>query len=208
MIAALFVETGGVYFGLPGVDPWDKARDARLYAGPHPVVTHPPCERWGRYWGGSPLTWPRLKLGDDNGCFKAAVEAVQKFGGILEHPEGTHAWRHFGINAPPRGGGWVPAGLLSPGHTCCVEQGHYGHRARKATWLYACGVDLPSLQWGKSNATIRLDDGFHSAEERRRAVKTDACQRMSKKERAATPIRFRDLLISIAESANRSKDAA
>ena len=31
-IAALFVATGGVYFGLPGVDPWDEARDARLYA--------------------------------------------------------------------------------------------------------------------------------------------------------------------------------
>ena len=31
-IAALFVATGGCYFGLPGIDPWDKARDARLYA--------------------------------------------------------------------------------------------------------------------------------------------------------------------------------
>ena len=37
MIAALFVETGGCYFGLPDVDPWDEARDARLYAGPHPA---------------------------------------------------------------------------------------------------------------------------------------------------------------------------
>ena len=26
MIAALFVETGGAYFGLPDVDPWDKER--------------------------------------------------------------------------------------------------------------------------------------------------------------------------------------
>ena len=33
-IAALYVETDGCYFGLPGVDPWDEARDARLYAGP------------------------------------------------------------------------------------------------------------------------------------------------------------------------------
>ena len=28
VIAALFVETGGAYFGLPNVDPWDEARDA------------------------------------------------------------------------------------------------------------------------------------------------------------------------------------
>ncbi|MGZ2449608.1 hypothetical protein ACVIRO_002362 [Rhizobium ruizarguesonis] len=34
MIAALYVETGGGYFGLEGVDPWDETRDARKYAGP------------------------------------------------------------------------------------------------------------------------------------------------------------------------------
>jgi hypothetical protein len=54
MIAALYVEPNGAYFGLPGVDPWDQARDARKYAGPWPVVAHPPCERWGRFWHGSP----------------------------------------------------------------------------------------------------------------------------------------------------------
>ena len=46
MIAALFVETNGCYFGLPGVDPWDINRDARAYPGPHPVVAHPPCQLW------------------------------------------------------------------------------------------------------------------------------------------------------------------
>ena len=34
MIAALYVETGGCYFGLSHVDPWDRTRDARAYAGP------------------------------------------------------------------------------------------------------------------------------------------------------------------------------
>jgi len=42
MIAALYVQTGGSYYGLSDVDPWGEARDARLYAGPHPVVAHPP----------------------------------------------------------------------------------------------------------------------------------------------------------------------
>lgn len=46
VIAALYVETGGVYFNLDGVDPWDKERDARKYNGPHPVVAHPPCFLW------------------------------------------------------------------------------------------------------------------------------------------------------------------
>lgn len=32
MVAALFVERDGAYYGLPDVDPWDEARDARTYA--------------------------------------------------------------------------------------------------------------------------------------------------------------------------------
>lgn len=27
-VAALYVETNGTYYGLPGVEPWDKARGA------------------------------------------------------------------------------------------------------------------------------------------------------------------------------------
>ena len=131
-VAALFVETNGCYFGLVGVDPWDITRDARTYAGPHPVVAHPPCERWGRYWNGGPGARVPRKLGDDKGCFAAALASVRKWGGVLEHPEGSHAWRAFGLNTPPRWGGWIVADFEG-GWTCCVEQGWYGHRARKAT---------------------------------------------------------------------------
>ncbi len=77
MIAALYVETGGAYFGLPNVDPWDEARDARKYNGPHPIVAHPPCQRWGRFWHGSTRKPHQFKLGDDGGCFKAALKAEQ-----------------------------------------------------------------------------------------------------------------------------------
>lgn len=207
MIAALFVEKGGCYWNLEGVDPWGEARDARLYAGPWPVIAHPPCARWGRYWGGAPAQWPRLTLGDDGGCFAAALASVRRWGGVPEHPEGSHAWRHFHLNTPPRSGGWVNADFMG-GWSCCVEQGAYGHRARKATWLYAFDVQLPSLRWGSALGDfVRLDDGYHSAEERRRAVKTGACQRLSARQRAATPNEFRDLLISIAQTA-RAREAA
>lgn len=198
MRAALFVAKGGCYFGLPDVDPWDMARDARNYTGPWPVVAHPPCSRWGRYWGGAPATWPRLTLGDDDGCFASALASVRRWSGVLEHPEGSHAWRAFGLKLPPRSGGWVVADF-DGGWTCCVEQGWYGHRARKVTWLYAHGVELPSLAWGSAPGDfVRLGEGFHSIEERARAVKTGACQRLSKNQRAATPMPFRDLLLSIA----------
>lgn len=203
MIAALFVEHEGVYFGLPNVDPWDRERDARQYFGPHRVVAHPPCERWGRYWSGGPSARVRRQLGDDGGCFAAALASVRKFGGVLEHPEGSHAWRAYELNTPPRDGGWVVADWQG-GWTCCIEQGAYGHRARKATWLYANGVDLaalPSLKWGSAPGTFDLlDEGYHSKEERARKIKTGICQRLSKRQRAATPIEFRDLLILIASS--------
>ena len=204
LVAALYVETDGIYYGLPNVDPWDVERDARLYDGPYPVVAHPPCERWGRYWHGGPSAKVRKKLGDDGGCFAAALNSVRRWGGVLEHPEASHAWRAHGLAAPPRDGGWINADMIG-GWTCCVEQGHYGHRARKATWLYACGVkSLPSLAWGPSVASVRLDAGYHSAAERRagkaRGEKRDT-ERLSKRERAATPIQFRDMLIDLAHRA-------
>ncbi|KAF0156268.1 MAG: hypothetical protein FD189_1073 [Elusimicrobia bacterium] len=203
MIAALYVQRDGVYFNLPDVDPWGANRDARLYAGPWPVVAHPPCARWGRYWSGGPSARVRRRKGDDGGCFAAALASVRSWGGVLEHPEGSHAWRWANLICPPREGGWISAGD-GIGWTCCVEQGHYGHPARKATWLYAAGLDsLPDLTWGKSPAGIRLDDGFHSAEEHRRAIKTGRCQLLSHRQREATPIPFRDALINLARQAQR-----
>jgi hypothetical protein len=110
LIAALFVASDGPYFNLPGVDPWDQVRDARKYAGPHPVVAHPPCERWGRYWSGGPSAKVRRKKGDDGGCFAAALAAVRKWGGVIEHPAHSAAWETFGLMAPPMSGGWISAG--------------------------------------------------------------------------------------------------
>ena len=82
-----------------------------------------------------------------------------------------------------------------------MEQGAYGHRARKATWLYAVGVELPSLRWGKARGRFDLlDEGFHSKEERARKIKTGICKRLGKRERAATPVEFRDVLLSMARS--------
>ena len=202
MLAALYVATGGAYFGLEGVDPWDQPRDARQYPGPWPVVAHPPCQRWGRYWSGGPnMSAPRRKKGDDAGCFAAALAAVRRWGGVIEHPEATHAWKVFHINAPPRWGGWVEAGLFHPGAwTCCVEQGHYGHKSRKATWLYISGIDgkPPPLVWGRSAAAVKMDEGFHTAEERARRIKLGVVARLSKEERAATPAAFRDELVRLA----------
>ena len=206
MIAALFVEEHGCYYGLEGVEPWDVERDARAYPGPWPVVAHPPCERWGRYWSGGPSAHERRKLGDDGGCFASALASVRRFGGVLEHPHGSHAWRAYGLSIPPYAGGWIPADgeIGSPiGWTCCVDQGGYGHRARKATWLYAVRVTLPSLTWRSPHEHVRFDSGYHSPEERKARYRGPT-ERLSHKQRLSTPLAFRDLLLSIARSTGKA----
>ena len=202
IVAALFVERDGSYFGLPDVDPWDEVRDARLYAGPHPVVAHPPCQRWGRFWHGSTRKPHQYSLGDDDGCFAAALASVRRHGGVLEHPADSRAWSHFGLSAPERHAGWVPAGDWT-GWTCYVEQGHYGHMSRKPTWLYAVGCDLPELDWSKGAQRLHPTAlARHGYEKARRIGMTAMVGGKNKTRiRNATPPEFRDLLISMARSA-------
>lgn len=201
VIAALYVRTSGAYFNLPGIDPWDIKRDARNYAGPYPVIAHPPCQRWGKMYFGQPLaisrgTERKIK-GDDGGCFLHALSAVRKYGGVLEHPKGSLAWKHFGLNEPPRDGGWIMAD--ANGWTCCVEQGRYGHYARKPTWLYAVGVELPELLWGESEA--RLDPEVVARMGLKRAKRLGEVGAKGggkdSPQRIGTPPAFRDLLIGM-----------
>jgi hypothetical protein len=200
-IAALYVETDGCYFGHDGVEPWDAARDARRYAGPHPVVAHPPCERWGRFWHGSTRKPHQFRLGDDGGCFEAALAAVRRWGGVLEHPEGSQAWAAFGLKRPDRAGGWVSADFEG-GWTCYVEQGHYGHLSRKGTWLYAAHIDLPSLRWGEGAQRLHpvalARHGYAKA--RRIGVMAMVGGKRKTEIRNATPPEFRDLLIAMART--------
>jgi hypothetical protein len=201
MIAALYVEKNGPYYNLAGVDPYDRERDARRYAGPYSVVAHPPCERWGRYWSGGPSAKIRRLKGDDGGCFDRALWAVRNFGGVLEHPAHSAAWKYYKLISPIASGGW----LLLPcgGSICQVAQGHYGHSAEKLTWLYVVGKFVPELKWGRCSGKQRLDEGFHSKAERAaaRAAGQSPIKRLSKKENSQTPIQFRDLLINIARRA-------
>jgi len=202
MIAALFVETNGCYFGMPDVDPWDESRDARTYEGPFPVVAHPPCQRWGRFWHGSTRKPHQFKQGDDGGCFATALHAVRVFGGILEHPKDSHAWRWFGLNRPPKDGGWIKADQIG-GWTCCVYQGHYGHLSGKPTWLYAHSVDLSDLVWGKTEQRLHpvalKKHGYEKA--RRIGMMAMVGGKDKTRIRNATPPPFRDILIKMVKTA-------
>jgi hypothetical protein len=188
MVAALFVQTNGAYFGLPDVDPWDVHRDARKYAGPWPVVAHPPCQLWVNF---AHLNFKRYggehnKPGNDGGCFAAALASVRTWGGVLEHPAGSQAWEAFGLTTPTPGG-WSRALIGDPGWVCEVAQSAYGHKARKLTWLYYVGKEPPpSLDWRRPRGSHQV--GWFDR------IKPS----LSKSAASATPQPFRELLLSLA----------
>jgi hypothetical protein len=203
MIAALYVETGGCYFDLPDVDPWDEQRDARLYRGPASVVAHPPCQRWGRYATGSPRKPAQYRVGEDGGCFAAALASVRNWGGVIEHPKDSLAWQFFGIMPPSLNVGWHRADSYG-GWTCLVEQGRYGHFARKPTWLYVVSDgELPALKWGAAEQRLPAYavERYGYAKARRIGVMAAVGGKDKTLIRNSTPSPFRDILISIARAA-------
>ena len=187
MVAALYVDPNGVYANLPDVEVWDEARDARTYAGPWPVVAHPPCNRWSVL-----ANFRRQRDGNDGGCFAAALRCVRAYGGVLEQPALSLAWSHFGLPRPPRYG-WGSS-LSDDGWACAVDQGLYGCPMRKPTWLYAYGVELPELRWGDGGPRELSVWGNFGGGARQ-------------KNRSSTPSAFRDVLLEMARSAIREEAA-
>lgn len=195
MIAALYVDPDGTYANLPDVELWDETRDARTYPGPWPVVAHPPCARWCAL---APLleSLHGLELGADGGCFEAALGAVRRFGGVLEHPAYSFAWRRFDLPRPAPGG-WT-GGFWDGGWTTEIDQSAYGHPARKRTWLYVYGADPPALEW-RSPPVARAVSAFRHRPRGDYGVPEEL--RVRPGPAAATPPRFRDALLAIARAA-------
>ncbi len=194
MVAALYVETNGTYYGLPDVDPWDEERDARLYAGPWPVVAHPPCNHWCQLASVNAVRYETFEIGDDAGCFAAALNAVRQFGGVLEHPAYSLAWFEYELPVPGHGG-WTQS-FTDPGWTTAVSQVAYGHLARKRTWLYSVDCVLPALDWSEPWAEGQVGIGSHPGNK--------AVTLQGGRSSVTTPA-FRDVLLSMARSVSRAE---
>jgi hypothetical protein len=89
--------------------------------------------------------------------------------------------------------GWT--GSLCGGWVCYVEQGRYGHGAKKATWLYAYGVEPVELRWGRM---LDSEAGYLVSWCGNNVAEDEVRPRLSKKQASATPGAFRDELIRIA----------
>jgi len=149
-VAALYVDVKhGPYAKLEDVDAWGVKRDATKYRGEKPVVAHPACGPWGRFW------W--RYTGKEGSAAHAirAVRQVRKFGGVVEHPRNSNLWdsaeryqrsvRRSGLaRARPKGLYDLPFPGDPPdrygGYTIEVNQVDWGHPALKPTWLYIVGV--------------------------------------------------------------------
>jgi hypothetical protein len=134
MVAALFVRKDSIYKTMPGVDAWDKDRDARNWPGGDTIVAHPPCAQWGRMsqWAHNKPAEKALAL--------LALDLVDRWGGVVEHPVTSRLWKH--CEGRP---GWLYA----------VDQRWFGHRAIKRTMLYVRGItprQLPPICYSMSAA--------------------------------------------------------
>ena len=181
-VAVLFAATPSVYDALPGLDVYNAARDARTFPGGMPVVAHPPCAQWGRL---------RAFARDDQAerdLAPWALDQVQRWGGVLEHPFASVLWRHRALPAPgtrDRFGGF----------SLPVNQNWFGHRARKPTLLYVVGLEpraLPPFPLSIAEPTATIETEIRG--------RPGALPAVSRRERSATPPQFAEWLVKVARS--------
>jgi len=195
-VAALYVDPRGPYPKLLGTEfCWDAERDARTYAGPWPVVAHPPCGPWGKL--------RHLYRGSEHDCAPRALEQVRMFGGVLEHPAGSRLWSLYSVET---------ANMPFPGElpdrwggiTVEIDQCDFGHVARKKTWVY-CVRCRPSLCALPPNGTPThwISGGRGPTATRNHTPVPPGIKVCSAQQRRRTPVAFAEWLISLARQARR-----
>lgn len=134
-IAALFVHSSSVYHSIDFVDCYDIYRDALTWPGGCPAIAHPPCRTWGKL-----RSFVRSAPDNEHALGPWAIGQVRKYGGVVEHPEGSGLFRAcrcpYPNEFPDIYGGW----------TLKIDQWRFGHKARKRTILYIVGTqDIPPI---------------------------------------------------------------
>lgn len=179
MISVLFATKNSVYKTIPGLDVWDEDRNALNWPGKNRGIFHPPCRKWSRWlrhFSTAPESEKHLAIW--------AVHQVRKWGGVLEHPACSTLFDHMTLPRPGRRDEY--------GLTICVEQFWFGHKCRKASWLYICGVEsIPPIPLVLGEAPVQWDPKPNQK------AKHPDMQRLSNHDRQATPLAFAYWLIDL-----------
>lgn len=136
---------------------------------------------------------------------------------MIEHPEHSKAWGWISPRTGQVYGYWLPkpkryTGWTEPdeygGRSCYVEQGHYGHVARKPTWLYAVLPEYPELIWHKGEQQIHpwMIERYGYEKARRIGNVAMIGGKNKTADRNRSPVDFAELLISMAMLAVRKGD--
>jgi len=190
-VAALYVDPRGPYPKMPGVDCWDADRDAENYAGPWPVVAHPPCGPWSRL--------RHLYRGTDMPCGLVAAMQVRRWGGILEQPAGSRLWDAAGLPLFDTD--------VFGGFTVTVDQCDFGHVARKSTWLYMVGVDPRRVTVPAPRVPTHWCSGGRTKRPGMGATVPPGIKVCSAQQRRRTPPLFAEWLVELARSVRRTEAA-
>lgn len=177
-VSILCAAPRSVYHGLPGLEVYDRLRDARTFLGNTPIVAHPPCRGWSAKCRHQAKPEPgEMELG------LWCADKLRECGGVLEQP----AWSHL----------FVAAGLPWPGDktdsdgvfTFEVWQAWFGYPMKKATWLAFCHIP---------RELIEIPFRLHPRGGDRRTE-----QRMSHLQRSATPLAFAEWLVDTARKSTK-----
>ena len=179
---ALFVTRRSIYKKLLGhALCYDADRDARTFCGAAPVIAHPPCAHWS-----ARLDHFCTRPIEEKWLAYFAIEKVRENGGVLEHPAYSRLWLAAGL---------PPPGQLARdrwgGFTVALEQGDFGHKCPKPTWIYVCGRDSVLAMPRRKHITTNDAKGrnrFHC---------------LSMNQRKATPPKFAQWLIKMAQGCAR-----
>lgn len=180
-VAVLYVDPKGIYPKL--VEHWwDEKRDARTYAGPWPVVAHPPCGPWSalRHLHSRP---EEKELG------LLAVEQVRKWGGVLEQPKSSRLLDAIDER---------PDEII-----IYCEQVSWGHVARKPTVLLLVGIADRLIQRTRQygGTPTHWVSGGRTRSSRKGSPVPPGIKVCSAQQRRRTPIAFAEWLISLAATA-------
>lgn len=189
MIAVLFARSDSIYKSLPNCDVFDKDRNALNFKGGFSIVAHPPCRAWGQ------LRHFANPLPGEKEYARFCIREIRRNGGVLEHPKNSMLWSDMNL---PEGQEVDEFG----GFTLHIDQFWWGHKARKATKLYICGIDkkdvpVMPLDLGEPEYVVSRSKTKHAPRKKE----------ISKREREATPVMFAQWLIKLAGRCNDPKPA-